>query len=251
MKQDIKNISYSRLQDRADKELIYKIDMFLYQEIDSLFIKYLKDLDIDKTYYEILTDRDGIITIVVNKLMDLDLSFSKDLKEEVERYGNIAKTNDIMLKANEENADAKEYKYFFLVNEEFIKVLNKVKRYYVEEDKTKKKIESQKEKQKEEELKELLNEHFDYCFDIMKQKRPIDTILILMGSSDFRRGTIEDLGINVKEYKDFDKTFDKVLNEFKKHHKYDVNENIQQTEKLSFGWKLYGITKVIEGLFKM
>lgn len=220
MKHDIKEISYTFQKDKQDKELIYKIDFLLSQEIDSIFIANLKkDKNIDKTYYDILNGRDAIIDCVVAKILKSDA------------------IND--------------YKAFYLVNEEFTKVLNKVKRFYVEENKTKKALLKQKEQKEIEKLKERLRLHFDFCFNQMKTKKPISDILTLMSSNDFRVATIEDLKLNTSDYKDFNKIYDKELLDFKKRHKNDLQDYEGEGEKIGFGWKLYLLIKVVEGLFKM
>ena len=220
MKQDIRNISYTFQKDKEDKDLLYKINVLLYQEIDYIFCCDADtDTNIDKAYYNVLQARDTITEKIVRR----------DMKDETE------------------NID----KLFYLVNEEFDKVLNRVKKRFIEEDKTKKRLLKQKEQKKEQDLMKLLEEHFTYCLETMKQKRSINTILTLMCTYDFRQATIEDLDIDIKKYKDFDKIFDKVLNEFKKHHKYDLDELTEQTSKFPLGWKIYGVTKIIEGLFKI
>ena len=220
MKHDIKEISYTFQKDKQDKELIYKIDFLLSQEIDSIFIANLKkDKNIDKTYYDILNGRDAIIDCVVAKILKSDA------------------IND--------------YKAFYLVNEEFTKVLNKVKRFYVEENKTKKALLKQKEQKEIEKLKERLRLHFDFCFNQMKTKKPISDILTLMSSNDFRIATIEDLKLNTSDYKDFNKIYDKELLDYKKRHKNDLQDYEGEGEKIGFGWKLYLIIKVVEGLFKI
>lgn len=220
MKHDIKEISYTFQKDKQDKELIYKIDFLLSQEIDSIFIANLKkDKNIDKTYYDILNGRDAIIDCVVDKILKSDA------------------IND--------------YKAFYLVNEEFTKVLNKVKRFYVEENKTKKTLLKQEEQKEIEKLKERLRLHFDFCFNQMKTKKPISDILTLMSSNDFRVATIEDLKLNTSDYKDFNKVYDKELIDYKKRHKNDLQDYEGEGEKIGFGWKLYLLIKVVEGLFKI
>ena len=220
MKHDIKEISYTFQKDKQDKELIYKIDFLLSQEIDSIFIANLKkDKNIDKTYYDILNGRDAIIDSIVVKILNSEI------------------IND--------------YKASYLVNEEFTKVLNKVKRFYIEENKTKKVLLKQKEQKEIEKLKERLRLHFDFCFNQMKTKKPISDILTLMSSNDFRVATIEDLKLNTSDYIDFNKIYDKELLDYKKRHKNDLQDYEGEGEKIGFGWKLYLIIKVVEGLFKI
>lgn len=220
MKHDIKEMSYVFTKEKRDKDLIYKIDILLYNKIDDYFIiGTTKNVNLDLINYKVLEDRDTIITFIV----------------------------DMLLKSEYEDAN----KLWYLVNEEFTKVVNKVKKYYIEQEKVKNKLIKTKEQTKDEELKELLNEHFDYCFNVAKEKRAIKDILTLMCTNDFRQGTLEDLEITRQEYKNFDKIYDSVLNEFKRHHKYDLDECYDNDEHLSLGWGLYGIIKAIEGLFKI
>lgn len=245
MRQDIRNISYTIEKSKSESDLIYKIDNLLYQEIDSRFAEYEKYNNLDKSNYEILMERDEIVRDVVETLMSIDYEYSNDL------INDETQTDETYLKANEKRIDTQEYKYDYLVNKEFIKILEQVKKRYTEENKVLQKMLKQEEEEKKQELITRLELHFNYCFNQCKGKITAD-ILTLMSMSDFRKSTIEDLKLNTSDYKDFNKIYDKTLADFKKRHRYDLID-VEQEEKphVGFGWTLYATTKIIEGLFKI
>ena len=216
MKQDLKEISYNIQRDTEDKNLIYAIDYLLYNEIQDRYNKYNWEhhKNIDNMYYDVLTDKDGIVDYVVQEVL-------KD-------YCNIDS-----LKIN------------YLVDSRFMIQANKVKRYYVAANKSRKLLEDK-------ELKEKLKMHFEYCFYNCEGTNAKE-ILRCMSTQSFKDATIKDLDIDTKKdlYKDFDKIYNQELNTFKKLHKEEVLKSKEKEKGIGFGWRLYATIKIIEGLFKI
>ena len=105
----------------------------------------------------------------------------------------------------------------------------------------------------DEELITRLNLHFNYCFNQCKNT-DVKGILNAMSTQTFKNATIEDLKINTSldRYNDFDKIYNKTLNEFKRLHKNMQLEHAEEKEvKIGFGWKMYAVVKGIETLFKL
>lgn len=221
MKQDIKEMSYVFQKEKQDKDLIYTIDLVLYKYFEKEF-NLQQDLCwstdfVDNKYYELLQDKDGIITEIIDN-----------------NYNN--KTNYFVNYFINDDA-----KLWYLIDNEYLKQLEKCKKYYEKRLKTRNKL-------KDKELQKDLIDYFEYCF--CESKNSIENKLILISSSDFRKATIEDLKINKKNYLDFDKIYNKALNEFKKIHKDDT-EDTEEGGGIGFGWKMYGVIKAIETLFKL
>lgn len=217
MKHDIKEISYNIKRETEDKNLIYTIDYLLHLEIQDRFNTIESGKSVDAMYYEVLEDKDGIIDYVIQEVL-------KD-------YYNIDS-----LKIN------------YLVEKEFMKVAFNVKRYYIEANKSKKLLE-------EKELRERLQLHFNYCFKTCGLTDARD-IVKAMSTYSFKQGTINDLKINtsLEIYSDFDKVYNQELSKFTKLHKNEIIETEGTEEKepsIGFGWQLYGVIKIIEGLFKL
>ena len=218
MKQDIKNISYNIKKDTEDKNLIYTIDYLLYNEIQDRFSGYSLDQhkNIDAMFYEVLEDKEGIVDYVMQEVL-------KD-------YYNIDS-----LKIN------------YLVDSRFMLNANKVKRYYKEANKSRKLLEDK-------ELRTRLRLHFNYCFnncDIGDTKLALKS----MSTQTFKDATINDLKIDTSKdlYKDFDKIYTDELNKFKKLHKDEIlfDAGPEKDDKIALGWQVYGVIKIIEGLFKL
>lgn len=216
MKQDLKDISYNIKRDTEDKNLIYTIDYLLYNEIQDRFSGYSLDQhkNIDKMYYSVLDDKNGIVDYVVQEVL-------KD-------YCNIDS-----LKIN------------YLVDSRFMIQANKVKRYYVAANKSRKLLEDK-------ELRTRLRLHFEYCFYNCGGTNTKE-VLRCMSTQSFKNATIEDLKIDISKdlYKDFDKIYNKELTDFKKLHKEEILESNEKPKGIGFGWRLYAMVKIIEGLFKI
>lgn len=215
MKQDLKEISYNIKRDTEDKNLIYAIDYLLYNEIKDRYNKYNWEhhKNIDNMYYDVLTDKDGIVDYVVQEVL-------KD-------YYNIDS-----LKIN------------YLVDSRFMIQANKVKRYYVAANKSRKLLEDK-------ELRTRLKLHFNYVFNNCNST-DTKAILNAMSTQSFKDDTIEDLKIDTSKdlYKDFDKIYNQELNDFKKLHK-NIRPKETEGDKIGFGWKMYAVIKGIETLFKL
>lgn len=219
MKQDIKEISYNIKRETEDKHLIYTIDYLLYNEFLDRFIGNGYRLDIHKNInaicWQVLEDKDGIIDIVMEKVL--------------EDYFNIDNL-----------------KIIYLIDTEFMKQFNKAKKYFVETYKMKKIKE-------DEELITRLNLHFNYVFNNCGYN-DVKAILNAMSTQTFKNSTVDDLKLDLSldRYKDFDKIYNKTLNEFKKLHKnMQLENNQEKPSKIGFGWKMYAVVKGIETLFKL
>jgi len=220
MKQDIKEMNYVIQKEQQDKELIYSIDVVLYKKFDKEFnseqdLNWSTDF-VDNKYFELLQDKDGIITEIIDN----------NYNQKTNYFVNCFINND--------------FKLWYLIDCEYLKQLDKCKKYYEKRLKTRNKI-------KNKDLTEELMQYFEYCFK--ESKNSTDDKLYLMQGSNFRKATIEDLNININNYSDFNKIYNEALREFKKIHKNDVEE--EQQEGIGFGWKLYGVVKAIECLFKL
>lgn len=219
MKQDIKEISYNVKKSREEADLIYTIDYLLHNEIEDRFNYTMEsNKSVDALYYEVLDDKNGIIDYVIQEVLK-DYYYIDDLKIN------------------------------YLIEKEFMKVAYNVKRYYVEASKSKL-------KQKEAELRFRLKLHFNYCFKTCDET-DVKEILRAMSTQTFKDATIKDLKIDLSLdiNKNFDKIYQQELSGFKKLHKDEVIESSQDAEqdkvKIGFGWQLYGVVKIIEGLFKL
>ena len=222
MKQDIREMSYVFSKEKQDKDFIYTIDLVLYQFFEKEFDEMLNNRDnltdyLDAKYLELLKDRDSIISYLIEN------------NYKGSYFCNIFIDNT--------------YKLYYLLDTEFLKQLDRCKKYYEKRLKTRNKV-------KDKELEEKLKMYFEYCYINCKKKNNKD-ILKLMSSSDFRKASIKDLHIDVNKYKDFDKTYNKTLSEFKKIYKDDLDAEKDDKDKLAFGWRFYAVVKAIECLFKM
>lgn len=221
MKQDIREMSYVFQKEKADKEIIYTIDLllnsFFEKEFDSTLVGDNLIDYVDRKYLELLKDRDSIIDDII-RINYKDNYFCHLFFNDVDKLR-------------------------YLIDTEFLKELEKSKKYYDKRLKTSNKI-------KDRDLIETLKTYFEYCF-VNCNKTDSEEILKLMSSSNFRKATIDDLKIDTSRYLDFDKTYNKALNEFKKIHKDDIDDTNNTDDKIGFGWLLYGTIKAIEGLFKL
>jgi hypothetical protein len=223
MRQDIREMSYVFQKEKQDKDFVYVVDLLLYKIFEKEFDKE-QELNwstdyVDRKYLELLKDKDGIITDIIENNYDENTCY----------FGNTF-INDT-------------YKLYYLIDSEYLKQLDKIKKYYEKRLKTRNKV-------KDKDLISTLKTYFEYCF-VNCNKTNSEEILKLMSSSNFRKATIEDLNINTNNYDEFDKIYNKALNEFKKIHKDDIQEKEEQENKIGFGWLLYGTIKAIEGLFKL
>lgn len=220
MRQDIREMSYVFQKDKQDKDLIYIIDMVLYQEfnkrIDTALVYDFSPTYLDYVYMEILKDRDGIISYLIET----------NYKDSY--FGNCFIVDD--------------YKLYYLIDNEFMKQLDKCKKYYDKRLKTRNKI-------KDSELKNKLLDYFEYCF-VKCNSTDAKSILKSMSTSEFRKATIEDLKINLNNYEDFNKIYNKTFNDFKKIHNCDINKN-ENNSGIGLGWKMYAVIKGVETLFKL
>ena len=219
MKQDMREISYNIKKSREEADLIYTIDYLLHNEIEDRFNYTMEsNKSVDALYYEVLDDKNGIIDYVIQEVLK-DYYYIDDLKIN------------------------------YLIEKEFMKVAYNVKRYYVEASKSKL-------KQEEAELRFRLKLHFNYCFKTCGETDAKE-ILRAMSTQTFKDATIKDLKIDLSLdiNKNFDKIYQQELSGFKKLHKDEVIESSQDAEqdkvKIGFGWQLYGVVKIIEGLFKL
>lgn len=222
MRQDIREMSYVFSKEKQDKDFIYTIDLLLYQVFEKEFDKeqetnWSTDY-VDRKYFELLKDRDGIITSIIED----------NYNEETSYFRNI------FIKDT--------YKLYYLIDNEYLKQLDKIKKYYEKRLKVRNKI-------KDKDLETDLKTYFEYCFSNCKKASAKD-ILRLMGSSDFRKATIKDLDISSTKYSDFDRIYNRALNEFKKKHKDDIDKTTNESG-IGFGWVMYGTIKAIETLFKL
>lgn len=219
MKQDMREISYNIKRSKEDKDLIYAIDYLLYNEIQDRYNRYTMEhhRNIDKMYYDVLNDKNGIVDYVVKEIL-------KDYYE------------------------IDNFKINYLVDSRFMLNANKVKRYYVAANKSKKLVEDT-------ELRAILRAYFGDCF-YNCDETDAEGILRAMSTQTFKNAVIEDLKIDTSLdlYKDFDKIYKQELTDFKKLHKDEVLTSSKKPKKsggLAFGWKLYAIVKIIETLFKL
>ena len=221
MKQDIREMSYVFQKEKADKEIIYTIDLLLRSFFEKEFDRedvFNWSIDfVDRKYFELLDDRDSIIDDIIR------INYK-------DNYFCHLFINDVD-------------KLYYLIDTEFLKELDKSKKYYDKRLKTRNKV-------KDRDLIDTLKTYFEYCF-VNCNKTDSEEILKLMSSSSFRKATIDDLKIDTSRYLDFDKTYNKALNEFKKIHKDDIDDNNNTDNKIGFGWLFYGTIKAIEGLFKL
>jgi len=223
MKQDIREMSYVFQKEKQDKDFIYTIDLLLYRYFEKEFnteqeLNWTTDY-VDRKYFELLKDRDSIISSIIEENYNNETSY----------FGNI------FIKDT--------YKLYYLIDSEYLKQLEKSKKYYEKRLKTRNKI-------KDKDLIDDLKTYFEYCYNNCKKASARD-VLKLMSTSDFRKATIQDLNISSTKYDDFDKTFNKALNEFKKIHKDDIDDTNNTDDKIGFGWLLYGTVKAVETLFKL
>ena len=222
MKQDIRDMNNVFQKEKQDKDFIYLIDLLLYKEFEKEFDSALGEHNlvdyVDRKYYELLKNRDGVIDCIINNNYDENTCY----------FGNIF-INDT-------------YKLYYLIDTEYLKQLDKCKKYYEKRLKTRNKL-------KDKDLISDLKTYFEYCFTNCKRASAKD-ILKTMSSSDFRKATIKDLDINLTKYDDFDKLYNKALNEFKKIHKDDLDATTDESG-VGFGWVMYGTIKAIETLFKL
>ena len=218
MKQDMREISYNIKRETEDKNLIYTIDYLLYNEILDRFSGYNTEMhrNVNAMCYQVLEDKDGIRDSVMEKVLE-DYYHIDDLKIN------------------------------YLIDTEFMKMFNKAKRYFIETNKMIKVKE-------DEELITRLNLHFNYIFNNCNNT-DVKSILNAMSTQTFKNATVEDLKIDLSldRYKDFDKIYNKTLNNFKKLHINMVLEDKkeQKKQKIGFGWKMYAVIKGIEALFKL
>ena len=217
MKQDMREISYNIKRETEDKHLIYTIDYLLYNEILDRFSRFSTDFhkNVNAMCWQVLEDKNGIIDYVMQEVL-------KD-------YFNVDS-----LKIN------------YLIDTEFMKMFNKAKRYFIETSKMMKVKE-------DEELITRLNLHFNYVFNNCGYN-DVKAILNAMSTQTFKNSTIDDLKLDLSldRYKDFDKIYNKTLNEFKKLHKnMQLENNQEKSSKIGFGWKMYAVLKGIETLFKL
>ena len=223
MKQDIREMSYVFQKEKQDKDIIFLIDLLLYKEFEKEFDSRLStnfSTDyVDRIYLELLKDRDGIISYIIEN----------NYNETSNYFGNIF-INDT-------------YKLYYLIDNEFLKQLDKCKRYYEKRLNVRNKL-------KDKDLKEQLISYFEYCFNNCTNNTT-DAILKVMSSSGFRDATIDDLNIKIKNYEDFNKIYNKAITDFKKIHKYDNKEEEQKNSGIGLGWTLYATVKAIETLFKL
>lgn len=222
MRQDIREMSYVFQKEKQDKELLYVIDLLLYKEFENRFTREL-DFNftptyLDNIYLETLKDRDGIITNLIET-------------NYVGQYFGKVFVND-------------DYKLYYLIDTEFMKQLEKCKKYYDKRLKTRNKV-------KDDELYTQLITYFKYCFNESSSVNNAQNKIKLMSTSDFRKATIDDLKIKVNDYLDFDKIYNKAFNDFKKIYKNDLDTTDDKGDKIGFGWRLYAGVKGIETLFKL
>lgn len=223
MKQDIRDMNYILQKEQQDKDFIYTIDVLLYQYFEKEFGKQ-QDLNwstdyVDRVYFDLLKDRDAIISYIIENNYDSSTFY----------FGDKYFINDT-------------YKLYYLIDTEYLKQLDKIKKYYEKRLNTRNKI-------KNKDLIKDLKNYFEYCYTSCN-KTSNKEILKLMSSSDFRKATVNDLNISLTKYDDFDVLYNKALNEFKKIHKDDVETTPEQI-KVGKGWIFYGTVKAIESLFKL
>jgi hypothetical protein len=222
MKQDIKEMSYVFQKEKQDKDFIYTIDLLLYKEFEKEFDSALGEHNlvdyVDRKYYELLKDRDGIIDYIINANYDDKTSY----------FSNIFISDT--------------YKLYYLIDTEYLKQLDKCKRYYEKRLNIRNKI-------KDKDLINDLKTYFEYCYSSCNNANAKQKLKV-MSSNDFRKATIKDLNISLTKYNDFDKLYNKAFNEFKKIHKDDTDIK-EEKSSIGFGWKLYGTIKAIETLFKI
>ena len=223
MKQDIREMNYAIQKEKQDNEFVYLVDMLLHKHFEKEFNSASGEHNlvdyVDRKYFELLKDRDGIITKIIED------NFNKDTNY----FGNIYIKDT--------------YKLYYLIDVEYLKQLDKIKRYYEKRLNVRNKI-------KDKDLKEQLMNYFEYCYDNCNNNTT-DAILNVMSSNNFRKATIDDLKIDVTKYEDFNKVYNKAITDFKKIHKYDVKDDEGQEEGIGLGWKVYATIKAIETLFKL
>ena len=222
MKQDIREMSYVFQKDKADKDITYIIDLILYKyfdvEFDKALINDFSPSYLDDVYLELLKDRDGIITYIIDN----------NYKDSYIKGVFIDDVN----------------KLHYLIDSEYLKQLDRCKKYYDKRLKTRNKV-------KDDELYTQLITYFKYCFNESSSVNNAQNKIKLMSTSDFRKATIDDLKIKVNNYLDFDKIYNKAFNDFKKIYKNDLDTTDGKGEKIGFGWRLYAVVKGIEMLFKL
>ena len=220
MRQDIREMSYVFQKDKQDKDLIYVIDLVLYKifekEFDKELTQHFSPTYLDNIYFEILKDRDSIITYVIENNYN-DSYFCGLFINDTEKLQ-------------------------YLIDNEFMKQLDKCKKYYDKRLKTRNKI-------REKELIDKLLNYFEYCY-INCDSNCAKNILKSMSTSNFRQATINDLEINLNNYEDFNKIYNKALKDFKSIHNDDMEER-DDGDGIGFGWKTYGVIKGVETLFKL
>lgn len=221
MKNELRELNKNYQENIKDSKLKYDIKMILRKYFKSALQCYeigttednniIYEKDKKKIKYLLLEDKDGIIDEKIIPILFNELP-----------YKNIDELLD-------------------LVDDFYVEELNKTYRYYQELDKA-----------RVDELEDIIYKNMVYSLkhsniattDAINQIRNINYKKQL-------KTRLKDMNIPINTY---DKSYEKAFTRFKRDYKNYINENYKDTstdDKISFGWRLYATTKVIEGLFKM